>query len=83
MHNVHAKTETDPEKIKALLVEQISSPVLWTQCAQSMQAQGITAMIECGPGKVLSGLAKRIDKSIQGYPTETPDALNKAIDSVS
>lgn len=83
VHNVHAKTETDPEKIKALLVEQISSPVLWTQCAQSMQAQGITAMIECGPGKVLSGLAKRIDKSIQGYPTETPDALNKAIDSVS
>ncbi|MCY4045066.1 MAG: ACP S-malonyltransferase [Cellvibrionales bacterium] len=64
VHNVHAKTESDPNEIKALMVKQIYSPVKWTDCVRTISQMGVKEMIECGPGKVLSGLAKRIDKSL-------------------
>lgn len=79
VHNVHAQTESDPEKIKALLVEQIYSPVKWTSCVETMVAAGITTTLECGPGKVLSGLSKRIDKSLTGLNIETLAGLDKAL----
>jgi [acyl-carrier-protein] S-malonyltransferase len=75
VHNVHAATESDPEKIRALLVEQIYSPVQWTACMAAIQAAGADQVVECGPGKVLSGLARRIDKSLQCHSLEDPDAL--------
>ena len=75
IHNVHAQSESDPEKIRALLVEQISSPVQWTRCVQGIADAGAGSVIECGPGKVLSGLNRRIDKSLQSYALEDPDAL--------
>jgi [acyl-carrier-protein] S-malonyltransferase len=75
VHNVHAATESDPQKIKALLVEQIYSPVQWTQCVETIAGTGATSIIECGPGKVLSGLSRRIDKSLQGFALEEPDEL--------
>jgi [acyl-carrier-protein] S-malonyltransferase len=75
VHNVHAATESDPEKIRALLVEQIYSPVRWTACMAAIQAAGGEQVVECGPGKVLSGLARRIDKSLQCHSLEEPDAL--------
>ena len=64
VHNVTADTELNPDTIRALLVEQLYSPVRWTQCVQAMAAKNIDHLIECGPGKVLAGLAKRIDKSL-------------------
>ena len=70
VHNVHAQTERDPEKIKELLVKQIHSPVQWTHCIQTMVAANIGATLECGPGKVLSGLSKRIDKSLTSFNIE-------------
>lgn len=79
VHNVHADTESDPEKIKALIVEQIYSPVKWTSCIESMVNKGIAITLECGPGKVLSGLSKRIDKSLSTYNIETPAGLDKAL----
>lgn len=79
IHNVHAQTETDPEKIKQLLVQQIYSPVLWTGCVQAMVALGIDKTLECGPGKVLSGLSKRIDRSLSSYSIEEPAGLEKAL----
>lgn len=79
VHNVHARTESDPEKIRALLVEQIYSPVLWTQCVATMVDAGIGINLECGPGKVLSGLSKRIDRSLASHNIETPDGLAKAL----
>ena len=75
VHNVHAATESDPEKIRQLLVEQIYSPVRWTDCIQTIVESGALNLVECGPGKVLSGLNRRIDKSLQSYSLEEPDAL--------
>lgn len=75
VHNVHARTESDPEKIRALLVEQIYSPVLWTDCVQAMVSEGVTGIVECGPGKVLSGLNRRIDKSLASHSLEEPESL--------
>jgi [acyl-carrier-protein] S-malonyltransferase len=79
VHNVHAKTESDPEAIRELLIQQIYSPVLWTQCVEFMAAQGIATTIECGPGKVLSGLNKRVVKELNTFALETPDDLAKAL----
>ena len=79
VHNVHARTEADPEKIRALLVQQIYSPVLWTQCVGTMVDLGVGSVVECGPGKVLSGLNRRIEKSLQSYSLEQPDELRTAV----
>ena len=79
VHNVHAATETAPERIRALLVEQIYSPVQWTGCMRAIATAGATVVVECGPGKVLSGLNRRIDKSLQSFSLEDPDALLSAI----
>ncbi|AJQ95319.1 ACP S-malonyltransferase [Gynuella sunshinyii] len=65
VQNVCAAVESDPEKIKANLVEQLFKPVLWVDCVTYMVSQGVEATIECGPGKVLSGLNKRIHKPLQ------------------
>jgi [acyl-carrier-protein] S-malonyltransferase len=75
IHNVHAQAENDPEKIKSLMVEQIYSPVQWTGCVQAISAKGAVNMVECGPGKVLSGLNRRIDKSLQSFSIENPEDL--------
>ena len=79
IHNVHAQTEADPEAIKALLIQQISSPVKWTACIQAMVAGGVDRAVECGPGKVLTGLNRRIDKSLSGFNIESPEGLDKAL----
>lgn len=75
VHNVHAETESDPGKIRDLLVQQIYSPVQWTRCMQSIVDRGISNVVECGPGKVLSGLNRRIDRSLTSYSLEEPDSL--------
>lgn len=79
VHNVNAQPETDPQKIKAILFEQIFSPVQWTACVQYMAVQGITTTVECGPGKVLSGLNKRIDKNLTCYGIDEVDGLEQAL----
>jgi [acyl-carrier-protein] S-malonyltransferase len=75
VHNVHAATESDPDNIRKLLVEQIYSPVRWTSCIQTIIQSGASHLVECGPGNVLSGLNRRIDKSLQCYSLEEPQAL--------
>ncbi len=79
LSNVNAQLQTDPDAIKALLVRQIASPVLWTQCVQSMLAFGCETYVECGPGKVLSGLIRRVDKHTQCLSVESPDDLRAAL----
>lgn len=61
--NVSAKAETDPQVIKANLLKQLTAPVKWTQCVQSMVTDGATKFVELGPGKVLQGLVKKIAPS--------------------
>lgn len=58
--NVSAKAETDPQTIKTNLLKQLTAPVKWTQCVQSMVTDGAVKFIELGPGKVLQGLVKKI-----------------------
>ncbi|MEQ8516132.1 MAG: ACP S-malonyltransferase, partial [Chromatocurvus sp.] len=80
VHNVHARTEPDPDKIRQLLVAQIASPVMWTDCVRSLVAGGATRLAECGPGNVLSKLNKRIDRSIDSFPLESPEGLQALLD---
>ena len=79
VHNVNGLTESDPKKIRELMVEQIYSPVQWVACVRTMLGQGVQATVECGPGKVLSGLNRRIDKSIVVASLEEPAGLDKAL----
>lgn len=79
VHNVHARTEQDPEAIKQLMIKQIDSPVLWVDCVKALQAAGVTTVVECGPGKVLCGLATRIDKSLTAYGLEDIAGLESAL----
>jgi [acyl-carrier-protein] S-malonyltransferase len=62
--NVEAKPYTEAERVKELLVAQISSPVLWEASVREMAASGVTRVVEVGPGKVLTGLVKKIDKNL-------------------
>lgn len=64
VNNVDVVAETDPEAIKQALIKQLYSPVRWTETVQYFAAQGVVESFEFGPGKVLSGLVKRIDKSV-------------------
>lgn len=64
INNVDVSIETDPEKIKSALVRQLYHPVRWVEVVQSLAAQGVTRAAECGPGKVLTGLNKRIVKEM-------------------
>ena len=79
VHNVHANTESDPEKIKQLMIDQICSPVLWVDCVNTLRTNGIETIVECGAGKVLSGLCKRIESSLVTLATEDVASLEKAL----
>lgn len=63
IHNVHVQIESDPAAIRKALVRQIESPVRWVETVEKMAAAGVTRIVECGPGKVLTGLNKRIVKT--------------------
>ena len=82
IHNVHAQTETSPATIRALLVKQTYSPVRWTQCIKAMSEKGVSVFVECGPGKVLTGLLRRIDKAAESFAIEAPDELAAAVSIV-
>jgi [acyl-carrier-protein] S-malonyltransferase len=75
IHNVTAETEQSAEKIKALMIEQIYSPVRWVECVNTLVAAGVTRTVECGPGKVLSGLNKRIHAELITNSIEKPEEL--------
>ena len=79
VQNVDARARTDPDEIKQALVLQLHQSVLWSTCVAVMQRLGITGMIECGPGKVLSGLIRRIDKNIVCANISDTDSLNAAM----
>ncbi|ACH40109.1 malonyl-CoA--acyl carrier protein transacylase [Citrifermentans bemidjiense Bem] len=65
--NVEAKPNSDPARVKPLLVEQVCAPVLWDQIVQQIVAAGVTNFVEIGPGKVLAGLVKRINKETASF----------------
>jgi len=65
VHNVDAAVHNDIPAICDALVRQLYLPVRWSACVETLAANGVTRLAECGPGKVLAGLCKRIDKSIE------------------
>lgn len=79
VNNVDVSVETDPEKIKQALVRQAASPVRWVETIKKMVDSGVTHIVECGPGKVLAGLCKRIDKSIDARALGTPAEMSAAL----
>jgi [acyl-carrier-protein] S-malonyltransferase len=82
IHNVTAASESSPEAIKELMIKQIYSPVLWVDCVNQLAQQGVKTVVECGPGKVLSGLNKRIARDLAVLATENEVALADALASV-
>ena len=68
INNVDVALEIDADKIRDALYRQAFGPVRWVECVQAFKARGINMMVECGPGKVLAGLAKRIDPEMTGLP---------------
>ncbi len=80
--NADARRHDDVAAIREALVRQLYLPVRWTECVQALTANGVTHIVECGPGKVLSGLAKRIDKSLDARAIGTPADFEAAIDSL-
>jgi [acyl-carrier-protein] S-malonyltransferase len=77
--NVVAAPITDPAEIRRRLVEQVTGTVRWRECVLAMAAAGVTSLYEIGSGKVLSGLAGRIDKSLKAQPVGTPADIEVAM----
>lgn len=79
INNVDVTPESDPAAIKDALVRQLFSPVRWTDTVVTMAEQGVELALEMGPGKVLSGLAKRIDKRVEGVAANEPAAVQELV----
>ncbi|HWP12951.1 MAG TPA: ACP S-malonyltransferase [Ramlibacter sp.] len=75
VNNVEARIETDPDRIRGALYEQAFGPVRWVECVEAIKARGVATIIECGPGKVLAGLCKRIDAELTGAALYDPATL--------
>jgi [acyl-carrier-protein] S-malonyltransferase len=67
VHNADVRTHATPDEIRDALARQAASPVRWTETVRWLAAQGVTGVVECGPGKVLAGLARRIDDRLQSF----------------
>jgi [acyl-carrier-protein] S-malonyltransferase len=83
LHNVDADCSNNIEEIKLKLVEQLYKPVLWTSTVQKMKNSGVEKLIEAGPGKVLAGLTRRIDKSLSGSAIIDATSLKSTIEEIS
>ncbi len=79
VHNVDAEVAEDVQALRDKLMAQIAQPVLWTRCAQAMIAAGVDRLVECGPGKVLCGLLRRIDRSVATDALGSLDGLAAAL----
>ncbi len=79
INNVDVAVVNDPAAIKDALVRQAASPVRWVETVQKMKTDGVTRVVECGPGKVLAGLVKRIDGEIVGDAIFDPASLEAVL----
>lgn len=80
INNVDVATVSEPAAIRDALVRQAWHPVRWVETLQAMKAQGVTHVVECGPGKVLNGLTKRIDKDLLGLAITDPASMQAALE---
>jgi [acyl-carrier-protein] S-malonyltransferase len=77
--NVEAKANRDTARVVPLLVEQVTAPVRWIECVEELVRLGVTRLVEVGPGKVLSGMARRIARGVEVLNVEDRASLEKAL----
>ncbi|MDX9765730.1 MAG: ACP S-malonyltransferase [Ectothiorhodospiraceae bacterium] len=82
LHNVDVQSHTEPDAIRDALAAQLHRPVRWVDTVGRMAGDGVTAVIELGPGKVLTGLNKRIDKTLDVRCVQDPESLEQALAAV-
>ncbi|MFN4004657.1 MAG: ACP S-malonyltransferase [Hylemonella sp.] len=75
INNIDVAVETDADRIRDALYRQAFGPVRWVECVQAIKARGISHVVECGPGKVLAGMVKRIDPELSGMALYDPATL--------
>ena len=78
INNVDVACEVDADRLRDALYRQAFSPVRWVECVHAIKAQGLETLVECGPGKVLAGMVKRIDPQLTGVPLFDPVSLAAA-----
>ncbi|MCU7810314.1 MAG: ACP S-malonyltransferase [Candidatus Thiodiazotropha sp. (ex Notomyrtea botanica)] len=81
-HNVSVETADDADTIRQMLAAQLYSPVRWVETVGKMAASGTSTLLEAGPGKVLAGLTKRIDRNLKGVAIFDPDTLKNALETI-
>jgi [acyl-carrier-protein] S-malonyltransferase len=81
LHNVSVEAVVEPSEIRSLLVRQLYSPVRWVETVRRLADEGVETLVEAGPGKVLTGLTKRIDKRIRGLAVFDPKGLSAALEA--
>lgn len=82
IHNVDAKSHDAPDEIREALTKQLYNPVRWTQTVQII-SDGTDAVVECGPGKVLGGLTRRINKDVASFSLDSLASMQKFLDSMA
>ncbi len=75
INNIEVAVEVDADRIRDALYRQAFGPVRWVECVQAIKARGLTTLVECGPGKVLAGMVKRIDAELTGLAVFDPATL--------
>ena len=83
LHNVDASVASTPDAIRAALAAQAASPVRWVETIRVLAAQGVTHIVECGPGKVLTGLSKRIVPDLTALPLHDGEAIAAAVSTTA
>ena len=83
VNNIDVAIESNPDRIRDALYRQAFGPVRWVECIQKIKAMGLHTVVECGPGKVLAGMVKRIDAELTGLPMYDPATLAEARAAVS
>jgi len=78
VNNIDVAVQTDADAIREALYRQAFGPVRWVECVAAIKARGVHTLVECGPGKVLAGLTKRIDAELTGLPLFDPASLAEA-----
>jgi [acyl-carrier-protein] S-malonyltransferase len=77
INNIDVAVEMDADRVRDALYRQAFGPVRWVECVQALKARGLTTLVECGPGKVLAGMVKRIDAEMAGVALYDPASLNE------
>jgi len=82
INNVDVAMEKEPQRIKQALARQACNPVRWVEVVRHIAGEGITQVVECGPGKVLAGLVKRIDGNLTGYALTDGQSLDQTLQAL-